>query len=117
MDNVLPLIVASARTPRAVKRFVNKVRYIAMRLRQRQSDDRPLWLRLWGKPPAATPANPGIPDDVLVVLDYWKRSSLDTNEDLAYALGIWPSLAGYDRAVLSQWRTTYLRFASGLNVN
>ena len=120
MDNVLPLVLSRARTPRSVKRFVNKVRYLAMRMRQRESDDRSVWARLWDKRPIAPAAASSISDSALVVLaalDYWKPSSLDTDEGLGAAVAAWPSLNGYDQLALVASRRDYLKFSSGLNVN
>ncbi|HYA17380.1 MAG TPA: P-loop NTPase fold protein [Bryobacteraceae bacterium] len=120
MDAVLPLILSRTPTPRSVKRFVNRVRYIAMRIRQRQSDDRPLWRRLLSPTPPETQKPPSIPDGILVALaalDYWKPSSLDTDADLTQAVSEWAELASFDPAAMSQCRTNYLRYASGVNVN
>ena len=116
MEDALPLILARQHTPRAVKRFVNKVRFIAMRQRQAFRDDRPLWRRIsQPKPPEAAPS-PGIPEDVLVILaalHQWKSSSVEDPVYLGPALAQW-SLSKYDAEVLETWRGRYLEFASGL---
>jgi len=80
-----PLVVRRSPTPRSVKRFMNRVRYLAMRQR-RQNDSPPAWRRLllrflpaavyrplFGPPPAPAPARPAggegsIPDELLVAL-------------------------------------------------
>ena len=75
-----PLVFARSSTPRSVKRFMNRVRYLAMRQR-RQTESPPAWRRLLRRP--LPPAEPGdaagaegahnnsaipIPDELLVAL-------------------------------------------------
>lgn len=70
-----PLVFARSTTPRSVKRFMNRVRYLAMRQR-RQKDEPPAWKRLLrrftGKTEATEekPADGSapIPDELLVAL-------------------------------------------------
>jgi hypothetical protein len=119
MEDALPLILSRQRTPRAVKRFVNKVRFIAMRQRQGFRDDRALWRRLTQTlDPAAAPS-PGIPEDVLVILaalHQWNSSSVEDPSQLQPALNQW-SLTKYSADDLGKWRGRYLEFASGLRAN
>jgi hypothetical protein len=119
MEDALPLILSRQRTPRAVKRFVNKVRFIAMRQRQGFRDDRALWRRVTQPlAPLASPS-PGIPEDILVILaalHQWKSSSVEDETLLEPALEQW-SLAKYNAQDLGKWRGRYLEFASGLRAN
>lgn len=74
-----PLVFARSSTPRSVKRFMNRVRYLAMRQR-RQKDDPPAWKRLLTRfsstEPGAADAEKEqqvdgavhIPDELLVAL-------------------------------------------------
>ena len=75
-----PLVFARSSTPRSVKRFMNRVRYLAMRQR-RQKDDPPAWRRLLRRFAAAEETDAAgsekatlnnsaapIPDELLVAL-------------------------------------------------
>jgi hypothetical protein len=123
MDDALPVILARQSTPRVVKRFVNKVRFIAMRQRQVWADDRTLWEKLWGVPlPHASPGatGQGIPDGLLVVLaalHYWHGDSLDSDVNLNRAQQMWPTLQGYAPDELEKYRARYREYASGLRAN
>ncbi len=123
MDKALPVILARPRTPRDVKRFVNKVRFIAMRQRQRLADDRTLWEKLWRVPHPqmdTTATGGGIPDGVLVVLaalQYWHSDALDSATKLYEAQHAWPTLQGYASDALETNRARYREYASGLRAN
>jgi hypothetical protein len=120
MEDALPLILSKQRTPRAVKRFVNKVRFIAMRQRQGFRDDRPLWRRVTQPPAPAVSTSPGIPEDILVILaalHQWRSSSVEDSTLLEPALKEWSLSSKYNAENLGEWRGRYLEFASGLRAN
>ncbi len=97
-----PLVFAKSSTPRAVKRFMNRVRYLAMRQR-RQDDSPPAWQRLLNhfSPPGEggdvagankTVGNdkPPIPDELLVALaaiEHFKPRWFESDEALTWPPG------------------------------
>ena len=91
----LPVVARAEPTPRAVKRFVNRVRFLAMRQRQWTEDDRSLWVRLANhapKSPRHEDAPEFIPEEALVLLAAQFRVSPESFTDdvtLSEALGGW----------------------------
>jgi hypothetical protein len=68
-----PWIVLLNRTPRTIKRFLNRLRYVAMRLRS-ETDNQSLPERIWRKmsgkekPPEENESAESVPESVLVAL-------------------------------------------------
>jgi photosystem II stability/assembly factor-like uncharacterized protein len=66
LDIWFPWIALNPQTPRTLKRFMNRTRYVAMRLRSADDDDRPERRAWWRRPkPFAAPSPPQTPSSDL----------------------------------------------------
>jgi hypothetical protein len=99
LDIWVPVVLARTRSPRAVKRFVNRVRYYAMR--EAQPEPTPTWterlagLFRRGRQSPLTAAAPRLPETMLVALaaiHQWKPEALSASDgvDFEQLLGLQP---------------------------
>lgn len=118
-----PLLVARNRTPRSLKRFINRVRYLAMRQRP-QEEEATMWraLRaaLTGKriPPPLVPDTQPIPEADLVALaamTYASRDGKDHERELQ--LSIARHEARFGHLEQHRWVPQFERICSDVRVN
>lgn len=129
-----PLVFSYRNTPRSIKRFLNRVRYLAM-LQRKQGAEPARWEALLSKllqrpvgvrkPTGEGTAQPSIPEDVLVALaavehchpEWLQQSAFFANpqsfaeglpEEVQSALGATP---------ISRYREAYVRMSRGLHVS
>jgi hypothetical protein len=118
-----PLLVARNRTPRSLKRFINRVRYLAMRQRP-QEEDATMWraLRaaLTGKrvPPPLVPDTQPIPEADLVALaamTYASRDGKDHERELQRSIARHEERFGQFEQ--SRWAPQFARISADVRVN
>lgn len=118
-----PLLVARNRTPRSLKRFINRVRYLAMRQRPQEEDPtmwRALRAALTGKRIAAplVPDFEPIPEPVLVALAAMTYASRDGHDhDEAMKLSQVRHVQKFGNLPIDAWKAHFNRISSDVRVN
>lgn len=131
-----PLVFASRKTPRSIKRFLNRVRYLAM-LQRGQSPESSRWrqLLIWLRHPLRGGADsetnggkaPAIPEGALVALAAIEYCRLDWLQQAAFFKDVRTFLASRSvpkeieealvRTPLASYRDTYARMSEGIHVS